>query len=68
MVGGVPGVARRSKHSIMTRWVDLVALLDRLRRRAEAAGKRVDRVVLAYEAGRDGFWLARLLAKRGIEV
>ncbi len=64
----VPGVARRSKHSIKARWEDLVALLDRLRRRAEAAGKRADRVVLAYEAGRDGFWLARLLAKRGIEV
>ncbi len=64
----VPGVARRSKHSLKTRWEDLVALLERLWRRAEAAGKRVDRVVLAYEAGRDGFWLARLLAKRGIEV
>ena len=64
----VPGVARRSKHGIKARWEELVALLDRLRRRAEAAGKRVDRVVLAYEAGRDGFWLARLLARRGIEV
>ena len=64
----VPGVARQSKHSIKARWEDLVALLDRLRRRAAAAGKRVDRVVLADEAGRDGFWLARLLAKRGIEV
>lgn len=64
----VPGVARQPRHSIKTRWEDLVALLDRLRRRAAAAGKRVDRVVLAYEAGRDGFWLARLLAKRGIEV
>ncbi len=69
MVGSrVPGVARRSKHSIKARWEDLVALLDRLRRRAAAAGKRVDRVDLAYEAGRDGFWPARLLAKRGIEV
>ena len=64
----VPGVARRSKHGIEARWEDLVALLDRLGRRAEAAGKRADRVVLAYEAGRDGFWLARLLAERGIEV
>ncbi len=69
MVGSqVPGARRQSKHSIKTRWEDLVALLDRLRRRAEAAGKRVDRVDLAYEAVRDGFWLARLLAKRGIKV
>ena len=46
------GVRQRSRHHIKPRWEDLVALLDRLRRRAEAAGKRVDRVVLAYEAGR----------------
>jgi transposase len=64
----VPGVKRQSRHRLKARWEDLVALLDRLRRRAAAAGKRVDRVVLAYEAGRDGFWLARLLAERGIEV
>ncbi len=31
----VPGVARRSKHSLKPRWEDPVALLDRLRRRAE---------------------------------
>jgi transposase len=28
----------------------------------------IDRVVLAYEAGRDGFWLARWLRARGIEA
>ena len=64
----VPGVARQSKYSLKPRWEELVALLERLQRCAAAAGKRVERVVLAYEAGRDGFWLARLLAKRGIEV
>ena len=40
----------------------------RSRRRAEGAGKRVGRVVLAYEAGRDGFRLARWLIGRGVEV
>ena len=32
------------------------------------AGRTITRVVLAYEAGRDGFWLARWLRARGIEV
>jgi len=31
-------------------------------------GQTINRIVLAYEAGRDGFWLARWLQARGIEV
>jgi transposase len=31
------------------------------------AGPTIRRIVLAFEAGRDGFWLARWLRKRGIE-
>jgi transposase len=31
------------------------------------AGREVRRIVVAYEAGRDGFWLARWLRVRGIE-
>ena len=37
-------------------------------RRGDQAGQTIRRVVLAYEAGRDGFWLARWLIARGIEV
>jgi hypothetical protein len=33
-----------------------------------AAGRKIARVILTHEAGRDGFWLARFLARRGIEV
>ena len=32
------------------------------------AGQTIARIVVAYEAGRDGFWLARWLIARGIEV
>lgn len=32
------------------------------------AGRRIERVVVAFEAGRDGFWLARWLQARGIEA
>jgi transposase len=31
-------------------------------------GRRIEQIALAYEAGRDGFWLARRLQTRGIEV
>jgi transposase len=29
---------------------------------------KIARVILTHETGRDGFWLARFLARRGIEV
>jgi transposase len=32
------------------------------------ATSKIDRIVVAYEAGRDGFWLARWLRREGIEV
>ena len=32
------------------------------------AGQTIARIVVAYEAGRDGFWLERWLIARGIEV
>ena len=32
------------------------------------ADRTITRIVLAYEAGRDGFWLARWLRARGVEV
>jgi transposase len=36
--------------------------------RGVKAGRTIRRIVLAFEAGRDGFWLARWLRKRGIET
>ena len=38
-----------------------MAALQGYRERAKAAGRSVERVVAAYEAGWSGFWLARLL-------
>ena len=46
----------------------LLKLLTRWRGEAERKGRKIERVVLAYEAGRDGFWLARWLKERGIEA
>ena len=46
----------------------LLTQLDRWRTEALKAGRTVRRVVLTYEAGRDGFWIARHLLAHGIEV
>jgi transposase len=46
----------------------LLKLLYRWREEAEKAGHRIKRIAVAFEAGRDGFWLARWLKARGIEV
>jgi transposase len=65
----VPGVTRRPKRGLEPR--DIAGLLQTVERwKAEAvrSGRSVARVVLAYEAGRDGFWIARVLRESGIEV
>ncbi|HET6928097.1 MAG TPA: IS110 family transposase [Hyphomicrobiaceae bacterium] len=46
----------------------LLALLHRWRDEAVRAGRNITRIALAFEAGRDGFWLARWLAARGVEA
>ncbi len=42
----------------------LLALIAELRSRASAKGGRPAKVVCCFEAGRDGFWLHRLLVMR----
>src|SRR6202045_650076 len=46
----------------------LLAVLHRWRDEAVRAGRTITRIALAFEAGRDGFWLARWLAARGVEA
>ena len=46
----------------------LLRLIERWRNEAVRAGRPIRRIALAYEAGRDGFWLARWLIARGIEA
>jgi transposase len=46
----------------------LIEWLDRQRARAELALERPLQLVVCYEAGYDGFWLARLLLKCGIRT
>lgn len=65
----VPGVSRRPLRKIEVRDIDgITKAIEQWKAEAGKAGHAVSRVVLGYEAGRDGFWLARALQQKGIEV
>jgi transposase len=66
--GVVPGVERRPLKKLDPDPAALLRVLERWRDEAAKAGREVARVVLAFEAGRDGFWLARWLRVRGVEA
>ena len=46
----------------------LMRVIERWRDEAIRAERMITRIILAYEAGRDGFWLARWMRARGVEV
>lgn len=64
----VPGVDRRPLQKLPVDENRLLKQLENWREEATGAGKAVQRLVVAFEAGRDGFWLARWLRARGVEV
>jgi transposase len=65
----IPGFPQsKSKQKIAAQADALAVAIDGYKRRAEAVGKTIERVVVAYEAGYSGFWLARWLQRRGVEV
>jgi hypothetical protein len=66
--GAVPGVERQPLKKLEPDATALLRLIERWRSEAMRAGRPINRIALAYEAGRDGFWLARWLIARGIEV
>ena len=64
----VPGINRQPLKKLAADETALLQLLYRWRDEATKAGRTIDRIAVAYEAGRDGFWLARWLRGRGIEA
>jgi transposase len=64
----VPGLARQPLKKQGADPDAFLALLHRWRAEAIKAGRKIDRIVVAFEAGRDGFWLARWLRARQIEA
>ena len=64
----VPGLDRQPLKKLAC---DKQALLQQLRswcEEAQRAGRSIERICVAYEAGRDGFWLARWLRAQGVEA
>ena len=68
VAGIVPGVERQPLKKLAVDESALLKLLHRWREEAEKAGRRIERIAVAFEAGRDGFWLARWLNACGIEA
>src|SRR5215216_1532768 len=68
VAGIVPGIARHPLKKLAPDEAALLGLLERWRGEATQAGRQITRIVVAFEAGRDGFWLARWLRARGIEA
>ena len=68
VAGIVPGVERQPLKKLAADESALLKLLHRWREEAENSGCKIERIAVAFEAGRDGFWLARWLKARSIEV
>jgi transposase len=68
VAGIVPAVERQPLKKIEADEAALLRLLGRWTDEATRAGRAITRVCVAFEAGRDGFWLARWLRARGIEA
>ena len=68
VAGMLPGIERQPRKKLEPSPERLLGLLHRWRDEAVRAGRTITRIALAFEAGRDGFWLARWLEARGVEA
>lgn len=68
VAGLVPGIDRQPLKKLEPDPIALLRLFERWRDEAMKGSRRIERIAIAYEAGRDGFWLARWLQSRSIEV
>ena len=64
----VPGFKRQPLKKLDADAEALLKLLHRWRKEAGTAGGQIKRIAVAYEAGRDGFWLARWLRMRNVDT
>lgn len=68
VAGIVPGIERHPLKKLAADEQALLRLLQRWQNEAGKAGHPIQRTVVAFEAGRDGFWLARWLRANDIEA
>lgn len=64
----LPGSTKHTRYALEPNGAALGALIEKLKQRSGSAGRAIARVIVTHEAGRDGFWLARHLQPRGVEV
>ena len=69
LVGGlVPGLPHDRRKKLSPQPQSLLAVVYRWRDEAVKGGRAIKRICVAYEAGRDGVWLARWLQDHEIEA
>jgi transposase len=68
IAGTIPGIERQPLKKIVPDETELLRVLHRWRDEAVRKGRTITRIAVAFEAGRDGFWLARWLTGHGIEA
>lgn len=68
IAGTIPGIERQPLKKIAPDETELLRVLHRWRDEGIRKGLAITRIAVAFEAGRDGFWLARWLTGQGIEV
>ena len=59
VAGMLPGIERQPRKKLEPSPERLLGLLQGWQDEAVKAGRTITRIALAFEAGRDGFWLAR---------
>src|SRR6267142_2885580 len=68
VAGIVPGIERQPLKKLEVDESTLLKLLIRWREEAKKSGHSIERIAVAFEAGRDGFWLAVWLRAHDIEA
>jgi transposase len=68
VAGIVPGIERHPAKKLEPDPAALLRLLQRWQAEAERTGRQISRIAVAFEAGRDGVWLARWLRARDVEA
>ena len=68
VAGIVPGIERHPVKKLEPDEAALLRVLHRWRAEAARSGRRIERIAIAFEAGRDGVWLARWLRERDVDA
>src|SRR5450759_1890267 len=68
VAGVVPGIERHPLKKLEVDEDAFLKLLLRWRDEAVKAGRKIERIAIAFEACRDGSWLSRWLRARGVEA